>query len=316
MELRHLRYFVALAEELHFGKAAKRMHITQPPLSKQIKELEEELGVVLFARTNKVVRLTEPGSVFLQHVRRIQDLLEQAVTTTRRAERGEVGRLAIGYLGAAAFQLLPNVLRQFRQNHPNVEVSLYGMVTSEQLNALAHGSIDVGLMRPTDALKDLKSEVIVREPFVVALPADHKLARCRKVNIRALAQEHFVMLPATPEHGLYRQIMNLCLRAQFQPKIIQVANETRSIVGLVGAGIGISILPSSVRRMNISRVVYKDLSGVEGYAEMLVVWRKEGETPVVAQFLATLREAKTELSGFQKRTRKMHRGALDARKPA
>lgn len=291
MELRHLRYFIALAEELHFGRAAARLHITQPPLSRQLKELEKELEVILLARNNKVVKLTEPGRIFLGHARQLQELLDRAIKATRKAHRGELGTLTIGYLGGAAFHLLPNVLRHFRDNHPDVELALHGMLTSEQLEALSKGSIDVGIMRlrPTASLDEYKSELILREPFVVALPMEHRLARRRDIHIRNLAQEKFVMLPATPGGGLYRQILELCLQAKFEPKIVQVAIETRSVVGLVGAGIGISIVPSSVQRMNISNVVYRRLRGVRSYAEMVMVWRKDGETPVVAQFLRAVR---------------------------
>lgn len=300
MELRHLRYFIALAEELHFGRAAARMHITQPPLSRQLKELEKELEVILLARNNKVVKLTESGRIFLEHARHLQELLDRAIQMTRKAHRGEFGRLAIGYLGGAAFHLLPNVLRHFRDSHPDVELVLHGMLTSEQLEALLKGSIDVGIMRPTFSLYEYKSELILREPFVVALPMEHRLARRRDIHIRNLAQEKFVMLPATPGGGLYRQILELCLRAKFEPKIVQVATETRSVVGLVGAGIGISIVPSSVQRMNISNVVYRRLRGVRSYAEMVMVWRKDGETPVVAQFLRAVRETAASLTPLER----------------
>ncbi len=300
MELRHLRYFIALAEELHFGRAAARLHITQPPLSRQLKELEKELEVVLLARNNKVVKLTEPGRIFLEHARHLQEILDRAIKLTRKAHRGEFGRLAIGYLGGAAFHLLPNVLRHFRENHPDVELALHGMITSEQLEALLKGSIDVGIMRPTSSLHEYKSELILREPFVVALPIEHRLARRRDIHIRNLAQEKFVMLPATPSGGLYRKIMELCLQAKLEPKIVQVATEIRSVVGLVGAGIGISIVPSSVQRMNISNVVYRRLRGVRSYAEMVMVWREDGETPVVAQFLRTVREVAASLKPLER----------------
>ncbi len=300
VELRHLRYFIALAEELHFGRAAARMHITQPPMSRQLKELEKELEVILLARNNKVVKLTEQGQIFLEHARQLQELLDRAIKMTRKAHRGEFGRLAIGYLAEAAFHLLPNVLRHFRDNHSDVELVLHGMITSAQLEALSRGSIDVGIMRPTASLYEYKSELILREPFVVALPMEHRLARRRDIHIRNLAQEKFVMLPATPVGGLYRQILELCLQAKFEPKIVQVGPETRSVVGLVGAGIGISIVPSSVQRMNISNVVYRRLRGVRSYAEMVIVWRKDGETPVVAQFLRAVREAAACLTPLER----------------
>jgi DNA-binding transcriptional LysR family regulator len=295
MELRHLRYFIAIAEELHFGRAAARVHITQPPLSRQLKELEKELQVTLLSRNSKVVKLTEAGRIFLDRAKQIQELLDHAVKVTRKAQRGEFGTLEIGYLGGAAFHLLPNVLRHFRQNHPEVELRLHEMITSAQLDALLNGTIDVGIMRPSPSLREYRSERILREPFVVALPMEHKLAGRRAIHISSLADERFVMLPPTRGSNLYHQVLELCLRARFQPRVVQVASETPSVVGLVGAGIGISIVPSSVRRMSISNVVYKPLRGVKTYAEMVMVWRTDGETPVVAQFLRSVRDSAAAL---------------------
>lgn len=302
MELRHLRYFVTLAEELHFGRAAARMHITQPPFSRQIRELEQELNVSLFARNSKIVKLTDAGRSFYGHVREIQELLAQAIKTANRAQQGDFGRLAIGYLGAAAYQLLPNVLRQFQDSHPDVELTLHEMITTEQWEALSKGTIDVGIMRPTLGMEQYKSEVILREKFMVALPWDHRLARRQEIDIRSLAEEKFVMLSSTPG-GLYRQIIDLCLKANFEPKVAHAATQTRFVVGLIGAGMGVSIVPSSAQRMNISGVVYRRLRGADNYAEIIMAWRKGEETAVVAQFLRALRDWAASSKGQHKRYR-------------
>ncbi len=300
MELRHLRYFIILAEELHFGRAAARVHITQPPFSRQIRELEQEINVSLFARSSKMVKLTEAGRIFYSHVREIQESLDQAIKTAHRAQQGNFGRLAIGYLGAAAYQLLPNVLRQFRDSHPDVELILHEMITTEQWEALSKGTIDVGIMRPTLGVEQHESEVILRERFMVALPWGHRLARRQEIDIRSLAEENFVMLSST-YGGLYRQIVDLCLKANFEPKVTHVATQTRFVVGLVGAGMGVSIVPYSTQRMNISGVVYRRLCGINSYAEMIVAWRKGEETAVVAQFLHVLRDWSASLKREHKR---------------
>jgi DNA-binding transcriptional LysR family regulator len=284
LELRQLRYFQALARELHFGRAAASVHLTQPPLSKQIKELERELGVVLFARNNRNVRLTEPGKVFLDYVNRTFELLGDASRTTRRAQRGEVGRLAVGYINASAYSLLPKLLHDFRADRPDVALVLTEMTTPLQCEALAKGGIDIGIMRPSPSLVEFRSEIILREPFVVALPAEHRFARARAVNIRSLAGEPLIMLPPAPGGGLPRQIVDLCLRAKFEPNVVQVATQTLSILGLVGAGTGLAIVPLSVRQMNIANVVYRELRGAKAYAETAVVWREDGETPLIEAF--------------------------------
>lgn len=291
MELRQLRYFIALAQELHFGRAAAAVHLTQPPLSKQIKDLENEIGILLFERNNRNVKITDPGKIFLEAARRVFDLLDDAAKTARRAQRGEVGSLAVGYITAAAYSLLPNVLRDFRKSHADLGLQLREMTTPAQCEALSKGSIDVGIMRPGPSLGVFKSEVILREPFVVAVPEEHKLARARQVDIRSLAQEPFIMLPPSPGGGLPRQILDLCHDAKFEPNVVQIASQTLSIIGLVAAGTGVAIVPLSVKRMSIANVVYRPLRGVKGHAETVIVWRKDGETPLVAQFLATIHKS-------------------------
>lgn len=291
MELRQLRYFLALARELHFGRAAASVNLSQPPLSRQIKDLEHELGVVLFARNNRTVRLTEPGRIFLGHVQRAFESLDEATRSARLAARGQVGRLGLGYLGASAHSVLPKLLRRFRKEHPQVELALNEMTTPEQCDALVAGIIDIGIMRPSMRLRDFRSEIILREPFVVALPAEHRFAHCRSVPMASLAGERFIMLPPAAGGGLPRQILELCLGAQFEPQVAQVATQTLSIIGLVGAGTGIAIVPQSVQEMNVPNVVYRPLGGVADFAETAVVWRKADETPVVTAFLTAVREA-------------------------
>jgi DNA-binding transcriptional LysR family regulator len=289
MELRHLRYFTALATELNFGRAAARVNITQPPFSRQIKELEYELQATLFYRDTKTVKLTEPGRIFLSYVSQAFELLDTGIKTTRRAERGYFGRLAIGYTGTALSRLLPAVLRQFRKKHLDVELVLHEMVPPEQLAALEKGTIDIGFMRPETAVPSFRSEVLWREPLVLALPTDHPLAKGDAIDVRRLKSEGFIMLPPR-EGGLYQQIIKLCRRGGFEPRIVQVATQLRSIVGLVSAGIGISIVPSSARR-NIAHVAYRKLHSATAHTDLAIVCRADDEAPVLMQFLAAARQA-------------------------
>jgi DNA-binding transcriptional LysR family regulator len=294
MELRHLRYFAALAEELNFGRAATRVNITQPPFSRQIKELEAELQVRLFNRNTKTVELTEPGRVFLSYVKNVLELIDTGIKTTQRAQQGQFGRLAIGYTGTALTELLPAVLRDFRKEHVDVELMLHEMVPPEQMEALEQGRIDVGFMRPEAAVKRFRSEVLLREALVLAVPADHPLAAEETIDIRRLKTEGFIMLPPREGGGLYRQILDFCERSSFEPRVVQVATQLRSIVGLVSAGIGISIVPSSARR-NVANVAYKRLRGVKWFTELAIVCRLDDDTPVLKAFLSAARHAAKKL---------------------
>jgi DNA-binding transcriptional LysR family regulator len=290
MDLRQLRYFTVLARELHFGRAAAALHITQPPLTRQIQELERQLGAVLFDRTNRSVKLTEPGKVFLTEVSHILQLLDQAKETVARAERGELGRLAVGYIGSAAYSLLPRALRELRRTHPDVELALIEMTTPDQCDALSSGTIDAAIMRPSLAAIQFDTAEIVSEPFAVALPSDHPMARTDEIHIRQLRNEGFIMLPSTASGGLPGQVRELCLRAKFEPKVVQVANQTLSILGLVGSGAGIAIVPGSAHEMTIPNVTYRRLVGPRERVRTVLAHRKGDNRILLRVLLSALRK--------------------------
>jgi DNA-binding transcriptional LysR family regulator len=294
MELRQLRYFTILARELHFGRAAGALHMTQPPLTRQVQELERELGVVLFDRNNRNVKLTESGKVLLAEATRILQLVEKAKETVARAERGEIGRLMVGYIGSAAYSLLPRALRELRRTHPNVELALIEMTTPDQCEALSSGTIDAAIMRPSLTALQFDTAEIVSEPFAVALPSDHPKARAGKIHIRDLREEGFIMLPSTASGGLPRQVRELCLRAKFEPKVVQVANQTLSILGLVGSGAGIAIVPSSAHEMTIPNVTYRTLVGTRERVRTLLAHRKGDNRILLRVLLSALRKTGPE----------------------
>src|SRR3954453_15892050 len=199
MELRHLRYFVAVAEELHFGRAARRLQLAQPPLSRQIQGLEQELGVRLLERTKRHVELTPAGKVFLEHARKLLTEADHAVAAARRAARGEIGRLAIGFVGAATYSALPELLRVFHTRFPDVELVLYEMTSAHQHDALREGRIEVGFVRPAIPDDTLARRVARGEPLVAALPAGHRLARRDEpIPLSDLAGEPFILFPRDP----------------------------------------------------------------------------------------------------------------------
>lgn len=290
MELRHLRYFVAVAEELHFGRAAARLHIAQPPLSQQIRQLEEELDVLLFQRTKRRVELTEAGRAFLVEARRTLAQSEQAVLAAQRAHRGETGRLTIGFVGTAAYQMLPQILRRFRSDFPDVTLTLREMPTHRLQDALDSGEIDVALLRSDVRNKRFHSETLLQEPLVVALAKTHPLAVEKEgVTIQSLAEEPFVMFPREVNTQLYDQIMTLCQQAEFCPQIVQEAIHLQTVLGLVGVGLGVSILPGSIRVVSRADVIYQPLKDVDVTIALCMAWPDGRGTAVCQNFLQTAR---------------------------
>jgi DNA-binding transcriptional LysR family regulator len=295
MELRTLRYFAAVAEELHFGRAAKRLAMTQPPLSQAIAGLEAELGVRLFERTRRQVRLTHAGAVFLGEARATLARAAQGVELAQRAQRGEVGRLAVGYLAATAYTLLPLVLRDFRRRFPGVKLDLRELTIPQQHAALLGGEIDVGLLRPPVREAELAAETILAEPFVLALPSRHPLCVLRRVPAKRLAGEPFIMFPRQPGLVFHDLVMGFCLRAGFTPRVAQEANQTHTVIGLVSAGIGVALVPASTQKIGLAGVAYRALSEGTPESRTAVAWRRADASPVVAAFLDVARRASKQV---------------------
>ncbi len=290
MELRHLHYFVAVAEELHFGRAAERLHIAQPPLSQQIRSLEEELGVQLFYRTKRHVELTEVGQVFLQEARQTLAKAEQAVIAAQRAGRGELGRLVVGFVGSAVYEILPVTLRNFHERFPDVELHLRELTTAQQVRALRDGRIQIGFVRTLVHDDTLQTETLFKEPLLVALPEKHLLPGQSKVPVEALAHEHFILAPRHLGTGLYDQIISLCKQAGFSPNVTQEAIQMQTILGLVAAGLGVSLIPASARHLRERGVVYRELQISTVQVEMALAWRKEDISPALQAFISVAKE--------------------------
>lgn len=216
---------MTVAEELHFGRAAQRLQIAQPPLSHQIRQLELELNVQLLHRTKRMVRLTEAGQVFLQQARQILAKSEQAIEAAQRANRGEVGCLGIGFAGSATYSILPITLRTFRQRFPDVRLILHEMTTAQQVDALHDNRIQLGFIRPPLNDDELKVETVLQESFVAVLPEAHALATQAQVSLRSLCCESFVLFPRHLGTGFYDQIISICQQAGFTPQVAQEANE-------------------------------------------------------------------------------------------
>ncbi|MBD2216761.1 LysR family transcriptional regulator [Calothrix sp. FACHB-1219] len=286
MELRHLRYFIAVAEELHFSKAAERLHIAQPPLSQQIQQLEAELGVKLFHRqTKRQVQLTEAGKVFLQAAYQLLMQLDTAVALTQRIGRGQTGQLRIGFTSLVIYDLLPLILRQFREKFPAVELVLRELTTSQQEQALRDGGIHVGFAHPPLEDDTISYQCIHRQSLVVALPPTHSLAQTAHISVQNLLNEPLIVFPRYLAPGLYDLIMSVFSQGNIKPHITQEAVQMQTIIGLVSAGMGLAITPSSLQNLQRPGVTYRPLLEAAPVIETALIWQQNCLTPLVENFL-------------------------------
>ena len=290
MELRKLRYFVVLAEELHFGRAARRLHITQPPLSMAIQSLEEELGVKLFTRAPRRVAVTHAGAAFLEQARTLLARAQDAIELARAADRGEVGRLTIGFMSATIYTLLPPLLRDFAARFPAVKLELRELAMPQQLVQLRSGEIDVGFVRPPVEDAELEAETVLREPLVVALPRGHPLAKLRRIPARRLGAESFVLFQRQPGLVLHHLVVRFCVQNGFTPRVAQEATQSHAVVGLVSAGIGVALVPESVQKTRMRGVEYRPLLEKSPPVETALAWRRADASPALAAFRKTTRE--------------------------
>jgi len=290
MELRHLRYFIAVAEELHFGRAAARLCIAQPPLSQQIQQLEREIGFTLFSRSSRRVELTPAGRVYLEEVRSSMGSLEKAVLNGRRVARGEVGRLAVGFVGTATFSLLPDVLRRFRNLYPEVELTLRELVSARQVQALRERRIQVGFARPAILdTPDIVCETVATESFVAALPESHRLAQANLIPLAALAEDEFVLFPRSPKPSYGDLLFKICEEAGFHPNVTQETAEIQTAISLVAGGMGVTLVPSSASNVVRHGVVFVELIEPAPESDLTVVYRIDDDSPTLKTFLNVVR---------------------------
>ena len=290
MELRHLRYFLTLAEELHFGRAAERLHIAQPPLSQQIRQLETELGFELFHRTKRKVELSEAGEVFLTEVQQIFRQLEQAILLGRQTSRGEIGHLVVGFVSSAAYNILPDILQKSRNIIPDVSLELHELTTDEQLRWLQSGRIDVGFVRPPVDENTYESKIIFQESLAIALSENHRLANQDKISLQSLSEESFILFPRFLAPGLYDVIISFCQQAGFSPQLAQEAIQMQTIVSLVAAEIGVAIVPESLQNLQRTGVVYKSFVEETPQISIAMIWRKNDVLPTVQKFLGVAQD--------------------------
>ncbi|NIK56541.1 LysR family transcriptional regulator [Kribbella shirazensis] len=290
--LAQLYAFAVLAEELHFGRAAARLGIAQPPLSQQIQRLEKSVGHSLFQRGPGRVTLTAAGRELLPRAERALAELGDGLAAARAAGSGHAGRLRIGFAASLALTVLPNLLLAFRRRYPDVQLDIREMTSAPQLQALRDNVIDIGLIRePPTEDPDLRFRTLLTEPLVAVLPSAHQLAARRSVDPAQLASEPFVLLPRPAGPQLYDRIVEVCTAAGFTPRIAQHAVEWQTVCALVAAGLGVSIAPASVRRIRLSSTAFRTLEPRTARTKIAVAWRADDHDPVVTNLLEVVSPA-------------------------
>ena len=287
MELRHLRYFAAVAETCHFGRAAERLHIAQPALSQAIRQLEHELGAPLFTRTTRQVSLTPAGEFLHEEARRVLGAVEDSVRGVRRIADGRLGLVRIGFTGTAAFTHLPRIARTLKRELPGIALEIHAdLLTPAQRAGLREGSLDLGVLRPPASGDDLTVRTIELEPLVLAVPADHRLATEPVVAMTDLRTEDFILY-ADAHSAVNEAVLRSCKEAGFAPHKEHEAPGTAVLLALVAAGLGVALVPASVRAVPLAGVVFRDVADA-ATIELALAWRTEDPSPVVRAVLDVL----------------------------
>lgn len=287
MELRRIQYFIAVAEECHFGRAADRLRMAQPPLSQQIKQLEAEMGVSLFTRSTRRVELTAAGARFLDRARKIVASIDDAVAEAGRVADGMLGTVAIGFTGSATYDLLPSLARVLRAELPGIELDLKGeMLTPKQVSALLDGRLDLGFLRPPVRSPDIDVRVLRREPLIAVLPEAHPLARRDRVTLADLRDELFITYPSHHRSVVHEAVVDACRHAGFVPGQVHEVGETSTLVSFVAAGLGVALVPASVQHLQITGARYLPLAGTTREVELALATRVDERSPHVARVRA------------------------------
>lgn len=291
LELRHFRYFIAVAEELHFGRAAERLCMTQPPLSMQIRQLEEDVGVPLFVRGHRPIKLTAAGEVLLEHARAVLSQADSALQKARLTARGEAGHLTIAVTSASVLGLLPRLIAAFKRRYPAVELNVREMVSRDQLAALSQSDINIGLIRPPADHPDIDVQTIHVEPIVVAIPANHPLAERDSIPVSAMNRVPFISFDSRAASYFNRLAHDLLDARGVRPDVVQSATQLHTVVALVSAGLGLALVPQAASRNQFEDVVLRPLDmEPPPMAELCVAWNTQDKNPAVGTFLELARE--------------------------
>ena len=297
MELRHLRYFAAVAQYLNYSEASRRLHVAQPAISQTILDLEDELGVKLLLRSKRSVVLTAAGTAFLHEAADILQRADEAQRLAQRTARGEAGILSIGFFGTATAPILPPLIHAYRRQFPGVDLRLYEMNPDQQLAAFDQGRIDLGFSRqlPLDRRTEFEEELVYTDQLVIALPAAHSLAKQKVVRVKSLAGEPFVQFHRQGAPGLFDEVIGVCQRAGFSPRIVNEPSFMATVMTLVESGLGVSLIPRCVRSLNRRHVVIRAITPKSVGIPLCVAWRRSVQNPTVPAFLEILRGAASSI---------------------
>ncbi|TCF99258.1 LysR family transcriptional regulator [Paraburkholderia strydomiana] len=284
LDLGQVRCFVAAATELNFRRAAALLNMTQPPLSRQIQLLEDNLGVMLFERIGRTVKLTTEGRVFLADATRLLNLAEQAESTVRRASKGKTGRVRLGFTGAAGYELIPELLVAAADVLPEIDVVLLELVSAAQIEAFAANTIDLGFLRPLPSRQKLEFLLVDEEPLIVALPKRHMLCQFEQIALKQLDEQPFIMHSPTQGKYFHDRIMGMLATEGVNLNIAQYIDQTPTILSLVRAGLGVAILPASAQRFHYDNVEFRFIAQHSIQAEMSMASRADQDNPAVIAF--------------------------------
>lgn len=290
MEVRHMRAFMAVADERNFTRAASRLNMAQSPLSQQVRTLEREIGVPLFTRTTRTVSLTYAGEVLYQRVADVLARADDAVEATRKAALGQLGRLSIGFTGSATHELLPPLVRAYADRYPEVTLDVRSdLTTPVQVERLLNGQLEVAILRPPVIASGLAVETIRREPVVVLLANRHPRTVDRDIDLADLRDEWFISLPVNPPATMYSLLLSACQAAGFVPKIRQTVSDSTALVALVAGDMGVALVPASMRHFAISGATFRPLRPPGVAVSLALAYRESNVTPLIRQFLETAR---------------------------
>jgi DNA-binding transcriptional LysR family regulator len=291
MEFRHLRYFLVLSEELHFGRAARRLSISQPPLSMNIRQLEESVGARLFHRNSKEVRLTAAGRTFVPAARALLEQAAEAGRHAREVDKGFEGRLRIGLVSSMIYRGLPQLLGEFQAAHPKLRVVVRELNSRDQMLDLAHGQLDAGFVHTMRTPPELERRLFASEPFVCCLPAGHALARSRRLDLRKLQEEAFVMFSRAVSPDYYERVLAICTGAGFYPEVLHEARHWLSVVSLVAQGLGVALVPAALKGSGIPGAVFVAIEPSAARSEVFFVWRTADDSAGLHAFVEAVRKA-------------------------
>lgn len=296
IETRLLRYFVALAEELHFGRAATRLSISQPPLSVAIKQLEDQVQAQLFERNSKEVRLTSAGEHLLPRARQILSLTLQAAQETTDVARGVRGHLRVGFVGSSLYRGVPQALEGFQKLHPQVRVDMLELNSAEQIQELQQARLDLGLVHSIQPPEDISSQMLMEEPFLVALPEGHRFSSRAELDLSELKDERLILFSALVSPIYHQRIYQMCQSRGFAPEIRHEVRHWLSVLSLVSLGQGVAIVPAALQRVGMPRVVFSQFIGDQAVSELLAVWRRNPVNPLVQSLLGCLQAAVDDIA--------------------